>query len=94
MASFVSTDVESKSFLTKAEYLPVVNTFRLAVFTEAATVSMLVEILHHFFKILFCLHNFKSLNGGKGNSFYLNHLTLIWWVTLVSPLLHKQIATK
>jgi hypothetical protein len=34
----------------------VVNAFILAVLAEAAPVSMLVEVLHHFFEIFLCLH--------------------------------------
>ncbi len=37
----------------------VVDAFILAVLAEAASVSMQVEVLHQFLKILFCLHSLK-----------------------------------
>ena len=46
----------------------VVDAFVLAVLAETAPVSMLVLLLHHFLEIFLCLHNYKSLNGGKGTN--------------------------
>ena len=48
----------------------VIDAFILAVLAEAASVSMLVKILHHFLEIFLCLHYCNSLNGGKGTSLY------------------------
>ena len=46
----------------------VIDAFILAVLAEAAPVSMLVKILHHFLEIFLCLHYCNSLNGGRSSS--------------------------
>ena len=46
----------------------VIDAFILAVLVEAAPVSMLIKILHHFLEIFLCLHYCNSLNGGRSSS--------------------------
>lgn len=53
----------------------------LTILSQATTITDLILVLHHLFKIFLAFHFYELKNGGKGNIFISAYLTLYWWLT-------------
>ena len=58
----------------------------LTILSQATTITVLIVVLHHLFKIFFAFHFYELKNGGKGNIFISAYLTLYWWFTVYARL--------